>query len=107
MENYNSQISGWLKTSGHSLLDTLPSGSGICRIVPVEPEKYWTGHVSTGQGSFKLGGDDGNWYGTSFGVSFVEVKPTGFQIYEYSRLCEDTPVLNMNRLPQPFLAAIY
>ncbi len=107
MENYYSQISGWLNASGNSLVDMLPADSGICRIVSVEPEKYWTGYVSTGEGSFKHSGDAGNWYATSFGVSFAEVKPTVAPIYEHSRLREATPVWNMNKLPEPFLTAIY
>jgi hypothetical protein len=107
MENYNSQIKDWLKASGNVLFDTLPSGSGICRMVPIEPEQYWTGHVSAGQGSFKGLGDYGNWYGTSFDVCLAEVKPTGVPIYEYSKLCGDTPIWNMYRLPEPFLISIY
>lgn len=68
---------------------------------------YLTGYVSTGPGSFKLPGHDGNWYGTSFGVSFAEGKPTGVPIYEYSQLCNDIPIWNMNKLPEPFLTAIH
>jgi hypothetical protein len=65
MDNYFNLVSGWLKVSGNSLLDSLPSGSGICRVVPVEPSKYWTGYVSTAGGSFKQQDENGNWYGTS------------------------------------------
>jgi hypothetical protein len=75
MENYYSQISGWLNASGNCLLDVLPAYSGLCRMVSVEPEKYWTGYVSTKEGSFKHSGDAANWYGTSFGVPLAEVKP--------------------------------
>lgn len=107
MEHFCSQVSGWLKSNSDSLLDTLPQGSGICRVVPVKPEAYWTGYVSTGQGSFKRGGDEGNWYGTSFDVSLAEVNTKETPLYEYSRLRQDTPVLNMHRLPEPFLTEIY
>jgi hypothetical protein len=107
MENYNCGISGWLKASGETLLDTLPAGSGIYRIVPVEPDTYRTGYVSTGEGSFKLPGTDGNWYGTCFGVSLAEKNPAAMPIYEYSRLCGDTAIWNMNNLPEPFLTAIH
>ena len=106
MEDYIHQISGWLKASGNSLLDYLPAGTSICREVTVEPEKYWTGYVSTAGGSYKHPGQSGNWYGTSFGVADAEVQPTGTPIYEYSRLNQDTPVWNMYKLPEPFLAAI-
>jgi len=107
MENYYAEVSGWLKVSGNSLLDYLPSGSGICRIVPIEPQKYVTGYVSTGQGSFKKPGESGNWFGTAFEVSLAEKNPTGTVTYEYSRLSQDTPVWNMNKLPESFLTAIY
>jgi hypothetical protein len=107
MDNYINHISGWLKVSGNSLLDSLPSGSGICRVVPVEPAQYWTGYVSTAGGSFKPQGESGNWYGTSFGISVAERPPSGPTIYECSRLNQDTPVWNMNRLPEEFLAAIH
>ncbi len=89
------------------MLDTLPQGSGICRVVPIEPEKYSTGYVSTAGGSFKLSGQSGNWYGTSFGVSEAEVRPTGSATYEYSLLRQDTTVWNMHKLPEPFLSAIH
>jgi len=107
MDNYINHVSGWLKVSGNSLLDSLPSGSGICRVVPVEPAQYWTGYVSTAGGSFKLQGESRNWYGTSFGVSVAERPSSGATIYEYSRLNQDTPVWNMNNLPEEFLAAIH
>jgi hypothetical protein len=107
MDNYINHISGWLKVSGNSLLDSLPSGSGICRVVPVESAQYWTGYVSTTGGSFKPQGESGNWYGTSFGVSVAERPPSGPTIYECSRLNQDTPVWNMNKLPEEFLAAIH
>ncbi len=107
MDNYCNLVSGWLKASGNSLLDSLPSGSGICRVVPVAPTKYWTGFVSTAEGSYKQQGESGNWYGTSFGVSVAERPPSGPTIYEYSRLGQDTPVWNMNKLPEEYLAAIH
>jgi hypothetical protein len=107
MDNYFNLVSGWLKVSGNSLLDSLPSGSGICRVVPIEPSKYWTGYVSTAGGSFKQQAESGNWYGTSFGVSAAERPPTGPTIYEYSHLGQDTPVWNMNKLPEEFRQAIY
>ena len=107
MQEYTHQISGWLKASGNILLDNLPSGSGIYRVVDVEPQKYWTGYVSTAEGSFKLPNESGNWYGTTFGVSEAETRPKGTPIYEYSRLMQDTPVWNMHKLPEPFLTAIY
>jgi hypothetical protein len=106
MDNYFNNVSGWLKISGNSLLDSLPSGSGICRVVSVEPARYWTGYVSTSGGSFKLESESGNWYGTSFGVSVAERAEAGPIIYEYSSLNQDTPVWNMNNLPEEFLAAI-
>ena len=107
MDNYINRVSGWLKVSGNSLLVSLPSGSGICRVVPVEAAQYWTGYVSTAGGSFKLQGESGNWYGTSFGVSVAERPSSGSAIYEYSRLNQDAPVWNMNNLPEEFLAAIH
>lgn len=107
MDNYFNLVSGWLAASGSSLLDTLPSGSGICRVVPVTPANYWTGYVSTGGGSFKSDGESGNWYGTSFGVALAERPPSGPTIYEYSCLGQDTPVWNMNKLPEEFREAIY
>lgn len=107
MDSYFNLASGWLKVSGNSLLDTLPSGSSICRVVSVEPGNYWTGYVSTAGGSFKSQGESGNWYGTSFGVSIAERPPSGLTIYEYSRLAQDTPVWNMNKLPEEFREAIY
>src|ERR1041384_2236455 len=97
---------GWLNASGNSLLDYLPSGSVICREVTVKPEDYCTGYVSTAGGSFKQPGQSGNWYGTSFHVADAEGRPTGLPIYEYSRLNQNTPVWNMHKLPEPFLAAI-
>lgn len=100
-------MSGWLNASGNSLVDYLPSGSGICREVTVHPEEYYTGYVSTGEGSFKQSGQSGNWYGTSFTVAHAEVRPTGMPIYEYSRLNQNTPVWNMYNLPEPFLAAVH
>jgi hypothetical protein len=106
MEDYIQQVSGWLKASGNSLVDYLPAGSGICREVAVEPAKYWTGYVSTAEGSFKIPGESGNWYGTSFLVSDAENPATGTKFHEYSRLNQDTPVWNMYKLPEPFLAAI-
>lgn len=107
MDNYFNLVSGWLKASGNSLLDTLPSGSGICRVVQVEPANYWTGYVSTAGGSFKPQGESGNWYGTSFGVALAERPPAGPTIYEYSCLGQDTPVWNMSKLPAGFRGAIY
>ncbi|HYV27876.1 MAG TPA: hypothetical protein VFA77_10110 [Candidatus Eisenbacteria bacterium] len=107
MKDYNiHQISGWLNASGNSLLDNLPAGTPIFREVTVKPEKYWTGYVSTSGGSFKQPGQSGNWYGTSFDVADAEVRPSEPPIYEYSRLNQDTPVWNMHKLPEPFLAAI-
>lgn len=106
MNNYFIEISGWLKASGNTLMDTLQQGSRLCRVVPIEPEKYLTGYISTAGGSFKLSGQNGNWYGTSFGVSEAEVRPTGTPIYEYSQLKQDTPVWNMHKLPNQFLSAI-
>jgi hypothetical protein len=106
MQDYNHQVSGWLKASGNSLVDYLPAGSGICREVTVEPAKCWTGYVSTAGGSFKQAGESGNWYGTSFLVTDAEAQPTGTRVYEYSRLSQDTAVWNMHRLPQPFISAI-
>lgn len=107
MDNYFDLVSGWVKASGNSLLDTLPSGSGICRVVSVVPTNYWTGYVSTAGGSFKSQGESGNWYGTSFGVALAERPPSGPTIYEYSCLGQDTPVWNMNKLPEEFREAIY
>jgi hypothetical protein len=107
MDNYFNLVSGWLTASGSSLLDTLPSGSGICRVVPVEPANYWTGYVSTAGGSFKSHGESGNWYGTSFGVALAERPLSGPTIYEYSCLGQDTPVWNMNKLPEEFRETIY
>lgn len=107
MENISYQISGWLTSSGTSLLDMLPSGSGICRVVQVEPAQYWTGYVSTIEGSFKLANESGNWYGTTFSVSEAETRAKRTPIYEYSRLRQDTPVWNMHKLPEPFLAAFF
>jgi hypothetical protein len=107
MNDYFNYASGWLKTNGNSLLDYLPSGSGLCRTVPVESAQYWTGYVSTAGGSFKPPAESGNWYGTSFEVSVAEKRPTEPTIYEYSRLGQDTPVWNMNKLPQEILAAIH
>ncbi len=78
----------------------MPRGAG-------QTEAYWTGYVSTSQGSFKQGVDEGNWYGTSFEVALAEVKPKQKPIYEYSRLRNDTPVWNVSRLPEPFLTAVY
>jgi hypothetical protein len=63
--------------------------------------------ISTAGGSFKLPGESGNWYETSFGVSVAERPPSGPTIYEYSPLNQDTPVWNMNNLPEEFLAAIH
>lgn len=107
MKDYFNYASGWLKASGNSLVDYIPSGSGLCRVVPVEPGQYWTGYVSTAGGSFKPQAESGNWYGTSFGVSVAEKHPAESAIYERSRLCQDTPVWNMNKLPQEILAAIH
>jgi hypothetical protein len=106
MDDYIQQISGWLMASGTSLIDFLPAGTGLYREVAAEADKYWTGYVSTAGGSFKQPGRSGNWYGTSFAVTDAEVQPTGFPIYELSRLNQGTPVWNMHRLPQPFLSAI-
>jgi len=107
MKDYQNQISGWLMASGNSLLDTLPSGSGICRIVEVAPQKYSTGYVSIGGGSFKLPNESGNWYGTDFVVAVAETQPKTTPIYECSVLKQNTPVWNMHKLPAPFLTAIY
>jgi len=41
--DFNYRVSGWLNASGNSLVDYLPSGSGIYREVTVQPEKYYTG----------------------------------------------------------------
>ena len=82
--------------SGNSLVDYLPSGNPMCRVVPVEPQNYFTGYVSTEQGSFKLPGESGNWYGDTFKVAIAEKKPTGAAIYEWSKLSQNTPVWNAN-----------
>ncbi len=107
MKDYFNYASGWLKASGNSLVDYIPSGSGLCRVVPVEPAQYWTGYVSTAGGSFKPQAESGNWYGTSPDVSVAEKHPAGPTVYEYSRLNQDTPIWNMNKLPEEILAAIY
>src|SRR5438105_2207229 len=106
MTQYYAQISGWLLASGNSLLDFLPSGTPLYRVVPVEPESYWTGYVSTSGGSFKLQGDSGNFYGTCCGVADAE-RPAKRPIYECSVLGQDTPLWNMNKLPDVFLTAIH
>ena len=66
-----------------------------------------TNYVSTAGGSFKPPGESGNWYGTDFGVSTAEIQPMGTRIYEYSKLRQDTPVWNMNKLPERFQTAIH
>jgi len=106
METFFYQASGWLSASGQTLRDYLPSGSGICRVIDVQPQVYSTGFVSTNEGSFKASGVAANWYGTSSGVAFAETRPTGLPICEYSLLTQDIPVLNMCRLPRQFLDAI-
>ena len=79
----------------------------MCRAVTGDAQKYWTGFVSTGGGSFKLPGDSGNWYGDTFKVAVAETRPSGTPIYEWSKLRQETPVWNMSKLPEPFLTAIY
>jgi hypothetical protein len=107
MNNYIYEVSGWLKASGNKLLDFLPSGSSLYRVAPVELQHYSTGYVSVAGGSFKSSGESGNWYGTSFDVSIAEKRPSGPTVYEHSCLCQDTPIWNMNKLPEQFLTAIH
>ncbi len=104
---FQRDVFDWLATGAASLIDTLPKGSGIYRLVPVEPTAYSFAYLSTQAGSFKKLGDSGNWYSQNFTISAAEKRSPGSAIYELSRLSQDTPVANMWRLPQTFLDAIY
>jgi hypothetical protein len=107
MRDYSYQVSGWLNASGMYLLDYLQSGCGLYRKVTVSSKAYSTGYVSTGEGSFKLPCQSGNWYATSLQVADAEVRPIGLPICEYSLLNQDVPVWNMSKLPQRFLVPIH
>ena len=104
---FQSGVFQWLSTGAAALIQTLPSGSGICRLVNVPADKSSIAYVSTKPGSFKMSGDKGNWYTQNFKIAASEVHQSGECVYEVSRLSQDTPVANMHRLPQPFLDAIY
>lgn len=106
-QTFTNILDPWMKTGAHQLLDSLPSGSGMCRLVDVPVARYQTGHVSCNEGSFKPSGDAGNWNGTDFPTAFSESKPTGAPIYEVTKLLQDTPVLNMYNLPVELRAAIH
>jgi hypothetical protein len=55
------QLDSWMRTGAYQLIDNLPSGSGMCRLVDQPESKYTTGFVSLGAGSFKPSGIGANW----------------------------------------------
>ena len=97
----------WASTGCAQLLGTIPGGSGICRVVDVPASKYSVAYVSPTEGSFKEGGERGNWYATHFQLARVEARITGSCIYEYSKMNQTTPVLDCHRLPALIVSAIY
>jgi len=106
MEPFNNYLSGWLNASGKSLLDVLPAGSQLHRIVATTPEQYQTGYVSTRQGSFKPRNESGNWYASTHQLAMAEVKPTVNAIYEQGTLHQNVPIWNFHKLPANVLDAI-
>jgi hypothetical protein len=104
---FRTALEQWAVTGCAQLLGTIPDGSGICRVVDMPASRYSVAYVSAAEGSFKEGGERGNWYATHFQLARTEAKITGSCIYEYSKMNQATPVLDCHRLPAPIVNAIY
>ena len=106
-QEFEAQFDQWASTGCTQLLSNIPSGSGICRTLDVEPKKYSVAYVSTNPGSFKKSNESGNWYAPYFDLAKIEGRITDDCIYEYSRVGQDTPVIDGHKMPQVFIDAIY
>jgi hypothetical protein len=96
-----------MATGARQLLITVPSGSGVFRVIDIPGAQYQTGYVSTSPGSFKGLGESGNWYGSPIKTCFAEVEPTGTPVYEATRFRQNTPFLSAFNLPNEIQQALY
>ena len=105
--DFRASLEPWMATGAKQLIATLPSGSGIFRVIDIPAAQYQTGYVSSSAGSFKALGESGNWYGTNIKTCFAEVNPAGNPVYEVTKFREDVPFLDMFILPRKIVQAIY
>lgn len=104
---FRNLLDPWMRTGAQQLLFTVPSGSGVFRVIDIPGAQYQTGYVSISPGSFKARGETGNWYGAAIKTCFAEVEPQGNPVFEAIKFNQDTLFLSAYNLPMEMQRAIY